>query len=36
MTIDTHHHLWKYNDRDYVWMSGEMTALRRDFLIPEL
>jgi L-fuconolactonase len=36
LTIDAHHHLWKYNDRDYVWMSGEMTALRRDFLIPEL
>jgi L-fuconolactonase len=36
LTIDAHHHLWKYNDRDYVWMSGKMTALRRDFLIPEL
>ena len=36
MTIDAHHHLWKYNDRDYVWMSGEMTALRRNFLVPEL
>ena len=34
--IDSHHHLWRYNDRDYVWMSGEMTPLRRDFLIPEL
>jgi L-fuconolactonase len=33
--IDAHHHLWKYNNRDYVWMTGEMTALRRDFLIPE-
>jgi L-fuconolactonase len=19
--IDAHHHLWRYNDRDYVWMS---------------
>jgi L-fuconolactonase len=36
LTIDAHHHLWKYNDRDYGWMSGEMTVLRRDFLIPEL
>lgn len=34
--IDAHHHLWKYNDRDYVWMSGAMGSLRRDFLIPEL
>lgn len=35
MTIDAHHHLWKYNDRDYVWMSDKMKALRRDFLMPE-
>jgi L-fuconolactonase len=34
--IDSHHHLWQYNDRDYVWMTGAMTALRRDFLIPDL
>lgn len=33
--IDTHHHLWKYNGRDYVWMSDKMKALRRDFLMPE-
>lgn len=36
MTIDAHHHLWKYNDHDYVWMSDKMKALRRDFLMPEL
>lgn len=36
MWIDAHHHLWKYNDRDYVWMTGAMQPLRRDFLIPEL
>lgn len=36
MVIDAHHHLWKYNDRDYVWMSDAMTGLRRDFLVPEL
>lgn len=36
MVIDAHHHLWKYNDRDYVWMGGEHASLRRDFLIPEL
>jgi L-fuconolactonase len=34
--IDAHHHLWRYNDRDYVWMSDEMNVLRRDFLVPEL
>jgi L-fuconolactonase len=36
LTIDAHHHLWEYNDRDYVWMSGEMTVLRRNFLVPDL
>lgn len=34
--IDAHHHLWKYNERDYVWMNDDMKALRRDFLLPEL
>lgn len=36
MLIDAHHHLWEYNDRDYEWMSGEMSSLRRNFLVPEL
>jgi L-fuconolactonase len=36
LTIDAHHHLWKYNARDYVWINDAMTLLRRDFLIPEL
>ena len=36
MLIDSHHHFWKYNDHDYVWMTGAMQPLRRDFLIPEL
>jgi L-fuconolactonase len=34
--IDAHHHLWKYNPRDYVWMTGEMQVLRRDFLMTDL
>jgi len=34
--IDAHHHLWEYNDRDYVWMTGEMDSLRRNFLVPDL
>jgi len=33
--IDAHHHLWRYNARDYPWMSEAMGALRRDFLLPE-
>lgn len=36
MFIDAHHHLWQYNDRNYIWMSGGMTALRPNFLFPEL
>ena len=36
MLIDAHHHLWRYNDRDYVWMSDEMSALRRDFVMTDL
>ncbi len=35
-TIDAHHHLWDFNEQDYVWMSGEMTVLRRSFLLPDL
>jgi L-fuconolactonase len=36
LTIDAHHHLWKYNSDDYVWMNDSMTVLRRDFLVREL
>jgi L-fuconolactonase len=34
--IDSHHHFWKYNTADYAWISDDMTALRRDCLVPEL
>lgn len=36
MLIDAHHHLWRYNDHDYVWMTEAMTSLRRDFIIRDL
>jgi L-fuconolactonase len=36
MKIDTHQHFWKYNDRDYVWMSAAMGKLRRDHLPADL
>lgn len=36
MLIDAHHHLWQYNDRDYVWMTDTMSRLRRDFLLAQL
>jgi L-fuconolactonase len=29
--IDSHHHLWQYNARDYGWISEQMGVLRRDF-----
>lgn len=35
--IDAHHHLWKYNDRDYGWMDSDALApLRRDYLVDDL
>ena len=36
MTIDAHHHLWKYTAAEYGWITPEMPAIRRDFLPPDL
>ena len=36
MKIDSHQHFWKYNDRDYVWMSAGMDKLRKDHLPADL
>jgi L-fuconolactonase len=36
MKIDTHHHFWKYNNRDYVWIAAGMDKLRRDHLPADL
>lgn len=36
MTIDAHHHLWKYSAAEYGWINPEMRAIRRDFLPEEL
>lgn len=36
MKIDAHQHFWKYNDRDYVWMSAEMNKLSHDHLPADL
>ncbi len=30
--IDAHQHFWKYNKKEYAWISDEMETLRRDFL----
>jgi L-fuconolactonase len=34
--IDAHHHLWKYSNHEYPWISDTMTALRRNFLTEDL
>ena len=36
MKIDTHQHFWKYNARDYIWMSAGMDKLRKDHLPTDL
>jgi L-fuconolactonase len=36
MTIDAHHHLWKYSAAEYGWISPEMSVIRRDFLPADL
>lgn len=36
MIIDAHHHLWRYNSRDYTWMTGNKQILRADYLLPHL
>jgi L-fuconolactonase len=30
--IDAHHHLWRYNPREYGWIGEKLAVLRRDFL----
>jgi len=32
MKIDAHQHFWRYDPREYGWISGEMSVIRRDFL----
>lgn len=36
MTIDSHQHFWRYDPAEYGWISESMSALRRDFLPPDL
>lgn len=36
LTIDAHHHLWRYRAPEYGWINDAMAALRRDFLPAEL
>ncbi len=34
--IDAHHHFWLYTPEQYGWISDDMDALRRDFLMSDL
>ncbi|MDE0103195.1 MAG: amidohydrolase family protein [Bryobacterales bacterium] len=36
MTIDAHHHLWRYDPSQHTWISDRMRVLRRDFLPVDL
>lgn len=36
MTIDAHHHFWKYDPAEYAWIGDAMQAIRRDFLPEDL
>jgi len=36
LKIDAHHHLWKFDAKEYGWIDEEMRALRRDFLPADL
>ena len=36
MKFDSHHHFWRYDPREYGWISDSMSVLRRDFLPDDL
>jgi len=36
MTIDAHHHLWKYSAAEFGWITPEQRVIRRDFLPEDL
>ncbi len=36
MKVDSHHHFWKYDPKEYGWMDDSMKAIRRDFLPRDL
>jgi len=36
MTIDSHHHFWKYDPAEYAWIDDDMAVIRRDFLPHDL
>jgi L-fuconolactonase len=36
MTIDSHHHFWKYSAQEYGWIDDARSSIRCDFLPPDL
>ena len=34
--IDSHHHLWQFNEEDFGWMDESMEILRKDYLPVDL
>lgn len=34
--IDAHQHFWNYNPQDYVWITDDMSVIRKDFLPADL
>jgi len=40
MRIDSHQHFWRFNPQRHMWITDEMSVLKRDFLpedlLPEL
>ncbi len=36
MVIDSHHHLWRFNEAEFGWMDDSMKVLKRDYLPADL
>jgi L-fuconolactonase len=36
ITVDAHHHLWRYTPADFGWINDAMHVIRRDFLPEDL
>ena len=34
--VDSHHHLWRYNSKEFDWLTTPLSELRRDFLPADL
>ena len=36
MRIDSHQHFWQYNPEEHVWMTDELSVLKRSFMPVDL